>query len=575
MLEKVKGLWEDEKLTKIIMCLGTILIFLLYVVNLPDIHTVWELVDEYGYLANAAYLSGIEWGQITNLYYGYGYSLLLVPLFWIFDSGIEIIRSAMFINIICVMVLFHVQNSLMSKLFKRVNRNVIVITSLCLCFYPYLAASVLKVLPECLLTLMTWICGLLLYLALDTQKMQYYITLAFAVSYTFFVHTRSFVFIAVLILVLLITLIQKQTCIRKIAVFGVFCVILFILGTILKNYIIDGIYSSDLFGKGVAIGNTVSISDIVERLYAFVSGFSWEHIRSLSCKVFYLYVATAGMLFVGIICMLSEAKNEWKKQRKISIETIIIFMYVLATILMILALVVNPMGIGENSGRHFYARYYEYIVGPVIFGGICYCMEKHLSILQKAVLVVLALVAMYFTYDTANYLEEQILYLDTNRMSGLSFILAAKMYYREVIKIGFVFILIFLAVIGISNGREKVQIISLMMLLLLFGLNDKFVLERILVMNESDSNYEITEYIHENYDVEEVYFSTGDEINQVAFGALQSLLGKEKLNLVVKDDVKKLETGDLLIAFHVDNYIDAIEIKRLLGTDSYVLYVVE
>lgn len=212
----------------------------------------------------------------------------------------------MFINIICVMLLFHVQISLMTKLFKNVNRNIIVLTSFVLCFYPYLAASVIKFFSECLLTLMIWVCGLLLYQTLETKKMKYYILLAFAVLYTFFVHTRSFVFIAVLMLVLLIMLLQKQTGGKQIIVFSVFCVILFILGTALKNYIIDGIYSSQLFGEEVVIGNTVSISDIIEKIFAFVSGFSLEYIHSLSCKVFYLYVCSGDNPYGSGTCRQSD-----------------------------------------------------------------------------------------------------------------------------------------------------------------------------------------------------------------------------------------------------------------------------
>ena len=93
-MEKLRALWEDKRLTLLFMVIGSALIFLYYSRKIPYIYTVWELADEYGYLANAAYMSGRDWSFMVDLYYGYGYSILLIPLFWIFDSGLSIIRGA-------------------------------------------------------------------------------------------------------------------------------------------------------------------------------------------------------------------------------------------------------------------------------------------------------------------------------------------------------------------------------------------------------------------------------------------------------------------------------------------------
>ena len=56
----------------------------IYGSNIKNINTVWELADEAGYLCNAAYLSGTDWSDVATTipYYGYGYSIVLIPLFF-------------------------------------------------------------------------------------------------------------------------------------------------------------------------------------------------------------------------------------------------------------------------------------------------------------------------------------------------------------------------------------------------------------------------------------------------------------------------------------------------------------
>ena len=121
-------LGKNEKLEKysqiVLMILGACLVFLYYAKYVLQINTVWELPDEYGYLVNAAYLSGTDWAFVSNMYYAYGFSLWLIPLFWLCGSGVGIIRATVLFNALCVAALFLVQYILMSKLCRNTNKNV-------------------------------------------------------------------------------------------------------------------------------------------------------------------------------------------------------------------------------------------------------------------------------------------------------------------------------------------------------------------------------------------------------------------------------------------------------------------
>lgn len=66
------------------------------------------LADELGYLGNARFLSGS--GHLPNMhgsqFYHFGYSLFIVPAFWLFSDPVSIYKAALFINALLVSALY-------------------------------------------------------------------------------------------------------------------------------------------------------------------------------------------------------------------------------------------------------------------------------------------------------------------------------------------------------------------------------------------------------------------------------------------------------------------------------------
>lgn len=59
------------------------------------------LADEFGYIANAAYFSGLEWSdciQKAITYYSFGYSILLIPFIKIYEYGDDVYKAAVLLN---------------------------------------------------------------------------------------------------------------------------------------------------------------------------------------------------------------------------------------------------------------------------------------------------------------------------------------------------------------------------------------------------------------------------------------------------------------------------------------------
>ena len=73
--------------------------------------TVSELIpDEFGYWTYAATLSGCDWSDIVSLgsYYSFGYTLILYPIFQIFQDSIVAYRAAVTVNFLLMILAYFV-----------------------------------------------------------------------------------------------------------------------------------------------------------------------------------------------------------------------------------------------------------------------------------------------------------------------------------------------------------------------------------------------------------------------------------------------------------------------------------
>lgn len=585
-MEKAKQFIDSKKFTYLVIISGVLLLLYTYVKNVLQINTVWELVDEYGYLANAAYMSGTEWAWVSNSYYGYGYSIWLVPFFWLCNSGTRMIQGAIFVNAMCVVALFIVQIVLMKKICKSLSENMVVLVSFVLCLYPYLFVSGMKVVSECLLVLMIWLCGLLLYQALTTEKWYYYALTASATVYTFFVHTRAFIFCAAVVLILLIMLTQKSVNVKN---FVIFCVVggtLLALGYILKNELIDVVYSASLFqsdapiaeGVTAAVGNTLTLKYMLQRIVDMLANFSVRHVFTFACKNFYLLVATAGMFHIGIGYIAKDVVAGWKQAKKLTNEDALKLMYAVAAIVMIFALIINSPGNPDKPAYYFYGRYYEYLIGPIVFVGIEKVSEKRITPWVLMTVLILLLISEQGTLQVDAYLNNPYLYFDSNRMASFAYCAYEKIMYGDVVRYWFGFTVIVIVIVFVLNYFEKLRKMILVVPLIMFLLNNMVIEGTIVQMHQNNTDfYEIATFIHSNYDVDEVYFLSGDSIERVSYAGVQSLLGQEELIVIKTKDSSCLETGDLVVTYRYNSPIEQLElpISSVGETEGYAIYLVQ
>lgn len=652
-MQRVREFCRTKYFTWLLIVAGALGIVLYYAKNIPYINTVWELVDEYGYLVNAAYLSGKDWGYFTNYYYGFGYSLWLVPLFWLASNAMQVIKGAVLINTMFIVFSFLVQNLLMRKLFPKWNQNMIVLVAFVSNFYPYLITSNMKVIAECLLTFMIWLCGLLLYQALVTEKWYYFILTGIALAYTFFVHTRAFVFLAAVFLLVAVMVFQKKIKWKNLVLFLAATVVFFILGYALKNRIIDVIYSNELFQEAaviekatveeesasvsenmveevmdaasdsiveekeaaatestmaeepaatagkteveiteteitveepkpvevsppVRVENVLTVSGVIQKLVDTLLHITPTHIYSLICKVFYLFVGTAGMFHVGVYVTLKDTWQEWKEKRRVGAENGIKVMYAIAACVMALALTVNFPGSSDKKAYIFYGRYYEYLIGPMLLIGLGYFMSHKVRIREIIGMLLMLAISFYFTLDMANSFEMQEFYFDSNRLSAFSFLMEkGNYYYRSVIRYSTLFIFIVSVLIIVLNRMERTRIFIPGILLVVFLLNGNVILDNTLKMqSQQEHYYNIAAYLHSNCEQDEIYFVNGDEIEVGAYAGLQSLLLNQKLILIRPEDMDIIESGEWFVTLPWNTYAENYEypLVKITENNKFVIW---
>lgn len=586
LMEKIRDFCSTKKFSRLLIAVGTVLILFYYGKNLPAIRMVWQLLDEYGYLANAAYLSDTDWSFMGNQYYGYGYSLWLIPLFWFCSTGTQLIRGAVAFNTLCVVGIFWAQIFLISRIFPKLNRNIIIICSFVLCFYPYLAAADMVVVCECLLTLTVWLCGCFFYQALQTGRWYYYLLLAIGAGYAFFIHTRSIVFVAVLCLAVVVSAVTGRAGWKRIAAFVVPFIGILVVGYALKNRIIDAVYSNVLFAEAsagdgaadasVTIVNTITIEFLWNRIANVFSNIT-AYVYSFFCKNFYLLAATGGMFHIGFVAAVKSVREEWKRDRQLTAGNAVMFMYAIAAFLMVLAVTVNSPGSFEQPAYFFYGRYFEYAIAPVMFKGLIHCMQRKLRGRDIAALILGVLVSGGVTIGLSGKVVAETFWYDTFRMAAFTFVASWGITYFRVILYCMITALTAIGIIIVCNRWKKGAALIPLVLLVIFLLNDGAVVKRTIAYSQIDPNYlDVSYYIHQNYDVDEVYFLNGDDIYLTAYTGIQCMLGKEKLIVIQEKDLDQVSSGDLVVTFCNNPYVEEWDAQKtkVLTAGTFEIYEV-
>lgn len=537
-------------LIAVILCF--ILVYL-YGRNVFKFSTVWELGDEAGYLWNAAFFSHTDWDSFASVYsyYGYGYSLLLTPLFFIVDSGVELLWGTYIINIVLVVGTYWLLIKLLNEVNDGTNKIIFPFIALTACLIPYVASNVYKVFCEIFFMFAYTLLVLLVHLLLKNGK-KYSLPFILCAIFMFFIHTRAVVVLGISILCLIF--IWKQNWKQNLKTILV-CVISSVITFALLYYV-----------KGVLISYKDSVRRMTEEIFQeanllsvdyFIERISWfnplNYFFCFLAKVFYVINATAFTIVPALVIMVKSLINKIKSKQKLSAKTwTLIYVY---TTLALYLIACTMLGTGSDAKYIFYGRYYEFIMPVVIIFNLYLIIFEGKEYLSKTtwlkcIAVPLAL-GIIVSRWCASFAQDLSVVIDTNRLDAFSKAIKEYSYIDDVlIYIAFCGLLLSCVYYYLTSISKTTSIILLVAVVYVWQ-SSWICIDQIQKTHEvAVMDTQIATYIRNNIEDEKVYMIDDNSYRYPYFySRMQVLLKDIKLNVISPDQSGVIEDGAYVMIY--------------------------
>lgn len=561
--------------------------------------------DEVGAIASAAFIVGEDWSGIVSQmsYYGYGASLLYIPIFLLVKSPIlryqlMIALNCAYLSLIPVMALFIQQK------FLKTNLKDAAFTALAVGLYPGYLVYTKWAWYEAMLCFLPWLV-LLIVLTLcnkDKNRSKVFMSclLAFLLVYGYAVHGRGLGFIvAVAMLILLILIFERRMLIEPIS-FVITFVSCYLMYKNHYNYLLKNLW---LLENGKVLHNTLggilqSAGDIFS--YQMINSF----FKVVLGQFFSGMAATYGLLSIGIvmslICLVKWMKNKNRRddidtERNITIIILLQLLFFLVAFgISTFALRGSAYDANARGDYVIYLRYFSNVLGLVVFVVLIFFQRnkiKYKMIISSTILFSVSLLPIQMLAkivasrnSTANIPILNILpYIGKNPESYVEHINFLKL----VLVIGFVFVVILV----LLNKVKKTSVICVLLCGVFIHSYLYTSYNMILKCTETDYSYveapmdvlNDVEDLNNNYN--QVYYYNVKQVKPWSGSALQFVLPEYKVkefNYIIDNSTQEeqicdfitnnsiiISTEDIKLEDTLDN-VYRIEDSRLITDNEYI-----
>lgn len=401
----VTGWIEARKEGTIYSCV--FLLVLLSQIWLPFLRHLSISGDEAYTISGAAYFAGYNWSAYMHMkkFYNFGYSMLLAPLYKIFDDSVTIYRMMLlcnvFVHAVTALMIYHVLRAKLkcSKCFSIA----VSLVSACNALVLFFRGFVYNELP---LAFVVWLI-LLLLLELVESKGRKRILLSAVLggvaAYAYIIHSRCIIIYAALcLLVLLYLAVYKKWLVQPVS-FAIIFVPMVHLEKMLVDYIQQHLYLQD---SGTVMRN--SVEHVATGTWRYMALFSLDGIKRLICNFFSLAgttsIKTGGVLTIVTVVVLYYMIKNISGYRKGEVDKSIFIVSLFSTI-SLWGMVVAIALTGASNGRiRFlaYTRYFVPFLGPFLMCGLV-LLKKYTQFSFKwiviwSVLLTLIVCGVYLFY---------------------------------------------------------------------------------------------------------------------------------------------------------------------------------
>lgn len=496
-----------------LMCF--IILGILYMYHLNQHKLIYHLGDEWGYWANAAYFNGYDWSGIAqhNGYYSFGYSIILAPLFLI--KNFEIRYSvALLINVFLQFLSFILLKNIGEYLFPILHKKYILIISLCVTLYVGNVFFSKTTLCECMLYFIFVCITYLILQIVRLDKWKHYILLGIFTAYIFMVHMRALGIVLAVLLFLTVKFFIDTSDRKKIIISVLEIVFLFVLAILIKQILIDKLYSSSDYSKGNDFSGQVSNLQLLMSFHGINL-----MIRSLVGKMYYLLSSSFLIIVWAFVWIWQEEKTFAKcinaghsddDNAPIKLAFFLLFAFIFTVGISSLA----TIGESQRLDVLIYGRYNEYIIEPFLLIGSCYLLANKNSIAKKWMISVFVyfLCAIYITKEFNQVENPQIIETMIVGVTYLSYNGQNVLYdvWNSVIALKVVLISTFI-MIFLRFRKVQIRVLGIMIMAVIWFCGGNWLLDRQLyIMNNYYTCKNIADYLTDN-DIYEIVYLTNEK----------------------------------------------------------------
>jgi hypothetical protein len=266
--------------------------------------------DEFGYLGNARYISGTALMpdfRHTSFYH-FGYSLFILPAFWLFSNPLYIYKAVLFINSFLISFLYLPLYNIAYNIFHIPQKHSSLLSFTC-CLYPAFFLQSKLALSE---NAFVPVYALLVAAYSILLKRQSYLTvIAFTFSsvFVYAIHPRALLLVPFTLFFLLLLTISGKLSKYKMIV-GIFSLFSF--------YELVRLVLHHLKVLGWHGGGEISVSAVASTVASTLPSFI--RIKKLfieaSGQIFYLLLSTYGLFLMGLIFIVFYSINSIRQSSK-------------------------------------------------------------------------------------------------------------------------------------------------------------------------------------------------------------------------------------------------------------------
>lgn len=383
----------DNRRSRLIsMIIAAVIIFAVRLIYIKDLNGPIVFEDELGYWTHAANMNGLNWSNTLNMWYSFGYSLVLAPLFWFTHDMAILYKAGVVLNALFGVFGFLVGIKVLDKLTDRILPDSIKII---IAFTPMMYSGYLLQSNICWSETFLYTWTLITILAvcsmLDNPTVLNSFIAAFTLTFSFTIHNRDLVLLIAFALTLLVMMYNKRLPFKSLVTVILTMGVLFIGYWVIKDYLKAIEYNSDYiltYSSQITGDPAVEIysaddfqgNNLVRVLDKMQGILQWSNIKALIKSIlgslWYLDVGSLGLSFLGICQLISLLVKRIKSKKDFFIP-IFISLTFLGTIGLNSILHLSPQ-LTKDYNRldaYFYGRYIDQISSVLIILGMLFLYE--------------------------------------------------------------------------------------------------------------------------------------------------------------------------------------------------------